>query len=91
MLSVDDNDRHMDAGGRQREGVLITLMLKVISAMLGRNINDHIHLIFSHDPLAARPISILHKNDYQPLKTKINGMPTNHDKGWELWGFALPS
>ena len=33
------------------------VMLKVVSAMLGRNINDHIHLIFPHDPLAARPIS----------------------------------
>ena len=27
--------------------------LKVVSAILGRNINDHIHLIFPHDPLAA--------------------------------------
>ena len=28
--------------------------LKVVSAILGRNINYHIHLIFPHDPLAAR-------------------------------------
>ena len=33
------------------------MSLKVPSAILGRNINDHVHLIFPHDPLAARPIS----------------------------------
>ena len=28
--------------------------LKVVSAILGRNLNDHIHLIIPHDPLAGR-------------------------------------
>ena len=28
-----------------------------VSAIIDRNINDHIHLIFPHDPLAARTIS----------------------------------
>ena len=68
-----------------------------------RNINDHIYLIFPHDPLAACPISrpskkrvsvgsvcfeIVHKNKRycQPLKTKINSIPTNHRQGV---GFAL--
>ena len=58
--------------------------LKVVSAILGRNINDYIHLIFPHDPLAARLIKrisvgslcseITHNNkrSYQTLKTKIN-------------------
>ena len=32
-------------------------VLKVVSAILGRNINDHIHLIFSPDPLATRPVA----------------------------------
>ena len=31
--------------------------LKVASAILGRNTNYHNHLIFPHDPVAARPIS----------------------------------
>uniref|UniRef100_A0A8C5FGZ5 Heat shock 70 kDa protein 14 n=1 Tax=Gadus morhua TaxID=8049 RepID=A0A8C5FGZ5_GADMO len=31
--------------------------LLVVSAILGRYIKDHIHLIFPHDPLAARPFS----------------------------------
>ena len=30
-------------------------VLKVVSVILGRNINDGIHLIFPHDPLAAAP------------------------------------
>ena len=30
---------------------------RVVSDILGRNLNDHIHLIFPHDPLAARPMS----------------------------------
>ena len=32
------------------------MFLKVVSVILGRNINDLIHLIFPPDPLAARPI-----------------------------------
>ena len=31
--------------------------LRVVSAILGRNINDHIRLIFPHNPQAARPVS----------------------------------
>ena len=31
--------------------------LKVVSDILGRNLNDHIHLIFPHDPLAAHPMN----------------------------------
>ena len=38
------------------------VQLKVVSAILGRNINDHIHLIFPRDPLAARLISRPSKN-----------------------------
>ena len=64
--------------------------------ILGRNINDHIHQIFPHDPLAVRPISgsskkhvsvgsseSVHQNKwyYQPLKTKINSILTNHRHG----------
>ena len=33
------------------------LSLKVASVILGRSINDHIHLIFPHDPLAVGLIS----------------------------------
>ena len=35
--------------------------LKVVSVISGPIINDHIHLIFPNDPLAARPISRLSK------------------------------
>jgi hypothetical protein len=59
------------------------LVLKVVSAILGRNINDLIHLIFPHDPLAARPISRALKkriSSYAPRSyTKTNGT-TNHSK-----------
>ena len=37
-------------------------VLKVASAILGRYINDHVHLIFPHGPLAACPISRPSKN-----------------------------
>ena len=76
---------------------VIKTCLKVVPAILGQNINDHVHLIFPHDPLAARPISrpskrrfsvgslfseIAHKNEWynQPLKTKINSIPTFHQQ-----------
>ena len=63
--------------------------LKVVSAILGRNINDHIHLIFPYDLLAARPISRLSKNHvYQPLQTKLNSIPTNHRQGVAVVGFC---
>ena len=66
--------------------------LKVVSAILGRNINDHIHLIFPNDLLAARPIirpskkriyvcsEITHVNKryYQLHQININSIPTNH-------------
>ena len=72
--------------------------LKVASAILGWNINDHVHLIFPPDPLAARPVSrsskkrvsvgnlcseMTHNNKwyYQPLRTRINSIPTNHRQG----------
>ena len=88
-----------------RVGGRFSGVLKVASAMLGQNINDHIHLIFPHDPLAARPISrpskngvpvgslcseIAHKNKwyYQPLKTKISSIPTNHRQGAGVVGFC---
>jgi len=32
-------------------------MLKVVSVISGPKINDHIHLIFPNDPLAAHPMS----------------------------------
>jgi hypothetical protein len=38
--------------------------LKVVSAISGPNINDHIHLIFPNDLLAARPISRLSKKRF---------------------------
>ena len=80
--------------------------LKVVSAILGRDINDHIHLIFLHDPLASCPISrpakkhvsfcrlfseIVHKNKwyYQPIKTKIISIPTNHRHEVGVVGFLL--
>ena len=47
--------------------------LKVVSAILGRNINDHIHLIFPHDPLAGRLISLI----------------TNHRQGAGVVGFFI--
>jgi hypothetical protein len=73
-------------------------LLKVVSAILGRNINAQIHLIPLQDPLASRPIAGLKKKHvsvvslfseivpkniwyYQPLKTKINSIPTDHRQG----------
>ena len=88
--------------------LLEAIPLKVVSAILGRNKNDHIHLIFPHHPLAARPISrpskkrvsvgslcsyIVHKNKWynQRLKTKINGIPTNHRQAVGVAGLCAAS
>ena len=69
-------------------------MLKVVSAILGRNINDHIPPIFPHNPLAVSVgilcSEIVHKNKwyYQPLKTKINSIPTIHQQGVGVVGLC---
>jgi hypothetical protein len=67
----------------------------VVSAILGQNINDHIHLIFPHDQLAAHIFAdslcseIVDKNKWyhQPRKTKINSIPTNQRQGVVVVGF----
>ena len=46
------------------------MMLKVDSAILGRNINYPIHLIFPHDPLAARLISRPSKKRWYNLQVE---------------------
>ena len=73
--------------------------LMVVSAILGQNINDHIHLIFPHDQLAAHIFAdslcseVVDKNKWyhQPRKTKINSIPTNQRQGGLLLGFLLHS
>ena len=57
----------------------MTLLLKVASAMLGQNIKDHIHLIFPHDPLAARPISRASK------KPSLCRQPMLRDRTQNKW------
>ena len=47
--------------------------LKVVLAILGRNINDQIHLISPHDPLAARQGR--EKNVSKALISVANGQP----------------
>lgn len=61
------------------------VVLKVVSAIAGPNINDHIH---PHDPLAARPISrpskkrVCRKPRLRDLFTKTidRNSATNHSK-----------
>ena len=59
--------------------------LKVVSVILGRNINDHIHLFFPHDPLAARPVSRPSNNAslyaaYAPRSHTKTNDTANHSK-----------
>ena len=37
--------------------ILLVGLLTVVTVIVGRNIDYHIHLIFPHDPRAARPLS----------------------------------
>ena len=95
FLEVSHSPEH----SRDKANLLYVMfiLLKVVSAILGRDINDHVHLIFPHDPLAASVGSlcseIVHKNKwyYQPIKTNINSIPTNQGQGRVLWDFALRS
>ena len=56
----------MDSKGALRIIFILTFDVEFCTLIdakgfLGRNINDHIHLIFPHDTLAARPIRLSKK------------------------------
>ena len=83
---------------------LVFPTFKVVSAIPGRRINDHVHLISPHDPLAARPINRpskqtrlcrqhmlrdrTQKQMVLPTSQNQNSIPTNQRQGVGVVGFC---
>ena len=54
IRSTNQRSPASDDDGDTGQCTSTTVSLKVVSAILGRNINNYINLIFPHDPLATR-------------------------------------